>query len=231
MDEPEISIAVMCYNEEKSLRTVVLDLSAEAEKLEKPFEILIINDGSSDNSASVIMELMQSIKQIRLIDHGRNLGLGYAYRSGFSEAKGKYLTFYPADGQFPASQLKVFYENALGADLVLGYFLKQKRNLLSASLSFAERILYRIIIGRMPLFQGLFMIKTSIIKNFTLKSQGRGWGVLLELFIRVYREKKYTVVSIPNYIREREFGKSKVNNFRTIYANLREVLQMRKRLK
>ncbi len=227
----DLTIAILCYNEENSLEQVTNSLIEEATLLKINFEILIIDDGSNLETKNKIKSILDKNSQCKLVEHKENLGLGYAYRSGFEKAEGQNLIFFPADGQFPSFQIKNFYEQIKKSDLVLGYFENQKRkNLISQFLSFTERVLYKIIIGSMPKFQGLFMIKTYILKETKLNTFGRGWGVLLELFIKVYRNKKYKILNIPNIIKEREFGKSKVNNLKTIHANILEMLKMRKNL-
>ena len=227
----DLTIVILCYNELNSVESVLDSLILEVSSLQIKYEIIIVNDGSNDGTSEKIDGFLNTKSNLKIIHHPKNLGLGYAYRSGFTNAKGKFLIFFPADGQFPAKQLQNFYLQINDSDLALGYFQNQKRkNLLSVFLSFIERLLYKILIGSMPKFQGLFMIKTSLLKEINLKTEGRGWGVLLELFIKIYRSKKYKIINIPNYIEERKFGKSKVNNLKTIYANFIEMLKMRKNL-
>ena len=92
-----------------------------------------------------------------------NLGLGGVYRTGFERATGDLVTFFPADGQFPASILHAFYPLAAGHELVLGYLPQRDGSLLARGLSAAERVLYRALFGPMPRFQGVFMVRRTLL--------------------------------------------------------------------
>jgi hypothetical protein len=98
---------------------------------------------------------------------------------------------------------------------------------LSRVLSLLERILYRALFGSLPTFQGVLMFRRALLEEMQLESRGRGWAVLMELIIRTSRGG-YRVTSIPTGIRQRFAGHSKVNNFRTICANLVQVLELRR---
>jgi hypothetical protein len=98
---------------------------------------------------------------------------------------------------------------------------------MSRMLSSGEQLLHRIVLGEMPRFQGIFMFRRSLLSSFTLRSAGRGWGVLFEFILRVHRAG-YRVVSVPTTLRPRMSGTSKVNNLRTIAGNLAQVYRLRR---
>jgi hypothetical protein len=81
----------------------------------------------------------------------------------------------------------------------------------------------------MPIFQGIFMIRRAILADVPLASEGRGWAVVMELILKVSRGP-YRIRSVANELRPRLSGESKVNNVRTIAANLRQILVLRKHL-
>ena len=108
---------------------------------------------------------------------------------------------------------------------MLGYIPKRRSTLVAKGLSLAERVLYRGLFGPMPKFQGILMIRRAILAQVPLVSQGRGWAVVMELILRVYRGP-YRVVSVANELRPRLSGESKVNNLRTIRANVEQMLAL-----
>ena len=167
---------------------------------------------------------------IRVAHHGANRGLGGVYRTGFAEARGDLVTFFPADGQFPASILGDFIRAAGGAKLVLGHVPDRRgRPLAARALSAAERLLYRALFGRLPRFQGILMFRRALLDRVTLTSEGRGWAVLLEFVIRSARAGR-TVAHVATPLRPRAAGVSKVNDLRTIRSSLAQVLALRARL-
>ncbi len=112
-------------------------------------------------------------------------------------------------------------------DMVLGYIPRRPGMVLSRMLSLLERLLYRALFGSLPTFQGVLMFRRVLLEHIELESRGRGWAVLMEFIIRAARGG-YRVTSIPTECRPRFAGQSKVNNFRTIGANLIQVLEFRR---
>lgn len=222
---PTLSVVVLAYNESHNLAGVCKELLDTLQALAIRSELVIVNDGSSDATGSVAEDIAKLSPVIRVIHHETNLGLGGGYRTGFTQSRGEFLTFFPADGQFPASIIPRFLSAMDQADMVLGHIPNRNSTLVARCLSFTERVLYRVAFGSIPTFQGILMFRRGVLTKMPLVSTGRGWGVLMELIIRTSRGP-YRILSLPNEMRPRMSGKSKVNNLRTIAANLRQVLKL-----
>lgn len=225
----DVSVMVMAYNEAANIESTVLEICESLKRLDLPFEIVLIDDGSTDGTGQVAVELASRLANIRVVRHPTNRGLGGVYRTGFAEARGQFVTFFPADGQFSAAIIEQWLPLMVDHDLVLGYLPGLKRSLLGLVLSKLERMLYRLLFGPMPRFQGVLMFRRDLLGEFDLKSEGRGWTVLMEFILRVSRAGK-RIISVPTEIRSRRSGRSKVNNFRTILANLEQVIVLYRRL-
>jgi glycosyltransferase involved in cell wall biosynthesis len=236
MSEPgSISVVVMAYNEAESLEGVVRELAAALAALTPAaaHELVIVDDGSLDGTGALADRLAVEVgppPRVRVIHHPQNRGLGGVYRTGFEVAEGELLTFFPADGQFPASILHTFHPMMAEHDLVLGYLPRRSAAPLSIALSVAEKILYRVLFGPMPRFQGVFMIRRAVLDSLTLHTRGRGWGVVMEMLLRVARAG-HRVASVPTPFRPRRTGRSKVVDPRTIWINLRQALELRRTLR
>jgi glycosyltransferase involved in cell wall biosynthesis len=224
---PDTTVVVMCYNERETLGPVAAELCAALAAAGRPWELLIVDDGSTDGSAEVARALAAGTPGVRVVRHPRNRGLGGVYRTGFIEARGDYVTFFPADGQFPPEILGAFRSAITDRDLVLGYLPERPGAPLSRLLSAVERVLYRVVVGPMPRFQGIMMFRRGLLDAVPLRSEGRGWGVVMEFVLRVWRSG-HRVVSLPTRVRPRSHGRSKVNNLRTISANVRQMLALRR---
>lgn len=223
----KLTVVVMAYDEVRSLEGVVDELLAEVAGV--THEVLIVDDGSADGTGELADTLAETHDTVRVVHHAPNAGLGGVYRTGFAEARGELLTFFPADGQFPADIIGRFLPLAAQNDLVLGYLPQRADSAVAKVLSGVERVLYRVLFGGFPKFQGILMVRTDVLRELELVSAGRGWAVVMELILRIDRAGK-RVHSEPTGWRPRAHGTSKVNNVRTILANLRQLAELSRKL-
>jgi len=224
-----ISVVVMAFNEAATLDAVVREIVLTLDGLGRQYEVIIVDDGSTDDTGLISEHLRNEFTKIRVIHHPANEGLGGVYRTGFAQAQSDLITFFPADGQFPAPMIRQFASLMDSADMVLGYLPHRDCSLLARSLSKAEKLLYRLLFGDLPEFQGILMFRRGLLNEFELKSSGRGWTVLMELIIRTCRSG-HRIVNLPIEVQPRMNGKSKVNNLATILDNLRQVFLLRRSL-
>lgn len=221
-----VSVVVMAYNEVASLEAVVREILGVLGSLDRPHEILIVDDGSTDGTGALADGLAAASSVVRVVHHAPNQGLGGVYRSGFREARLELLTFFPADGQFSAGIVTQFLPLVEGHDFVLGVLPEARRSPFARALSLGERVLYRLLFGKLPRFQGILMFRRAVLERMPLKATGRGWAVLMELLIRASRAG-CAMRSVPIEVRPRASGASKVQNVRTIVSNLRQVVALR----
>lgn len=224
---PHISTVIMAFNESDGLKKVFGEIQLTLSEMGNSYEILIIDDGSTDGTKAIAEGLAEEFASVRVIHHKTNQGLGGVYRTGFLNAQGDYITFFPADGQFPATIIKEFFSFMDNYDMVLGHLPRRKSSFLAKGLSKAEKIFYTLLFGPLPEFQGILMFRRSLLKEIELKSAGRGWTVLMELIIRTQRGG-YRLISVPTQMRPRISGTSKVNNISTIWDNLKQAFILRR---
>jgi glycosyltransferase involved in cell wall biosynthesis len=226
---PRVTVVVLAYNEAENLEAVVREIHAELARLAGGHEILIVDDGSGDGTGPLADRLAEELTGVRTLHHAANGGLGAVYRTGFQEARGDYVTFFPADGQFPADIIGQFVPLMADADLVLGWFEQKTEPLLARVLSLCERILYTLLFGYFPRFRGILMLRRELLARTPLVSQGRGWVVLIEFILKAARAGA-RIKNATTAIRPRMSGVSKVRNLRTIVANVRQVIGLRRHL-
>ncbi|HUS89390.1 MAG TPA: glycosyltransferase family 2 protein, partial [Desulfosporosinus sp.] len=212
IEDPRISVIIMAFNEAHTLEMVVREIDSTLSEAKQPYEVVIVNDGSQDETGEIAERLAEELECVRVIHHETNKGLGGVYRTGFAHAQGGFITFFPADGQLPAAILKQFTPLMGEADMVLSYLPKRSDSVLAKSLSWAERALYRLLFGPLPKVQGTIMFRRTLLDEVELKTIGsRGWAVVIELIIRASKGG-YKLVSVPTEMRPRMSGRSKVKN-------------------
>jgi glycosyltransferase involved in cell wall biosynthesis len=221
----------MAYNEVGTLKASVLEISQALQAIKCRYEIVIIDDGSSDGTAKVGDVLAFEVPYLRVIHHETNKGLGGVYRTGFEAAENDYITFFPADGQFSPEIIGRFFRLMDGSDnavdMVLGYIPSRGDLRMARLLSWCERVLYSVLFGSFPKFQGILMFRRELLNRVTLKAAGRSWVVLMEFILRVYQSNCYHIINEPINLRLRQADKSKVMNLRTIAHSLTQIIQLR----
>jgi glycosyltransferase involved in cell wall biosynthesis len=228
---PSLTVVVMAYDEVANLEAVVRELAGALASLpgapRRDDELLVVDDGSRDGTGALADRLAAELPGMRVVHHPVNRGLGGVYRTGFERAARDLVTFFPADGQFPASILDGFCQLMVEHDLVLGYLPGRGGSIAARGLSAAEKVLYRLLFGRMPRFQGVFMVRRSLLAGLDLETTGRGWGVVMEMVLKICRGR-HRVVSVATDLRPRLSGHSKVNDLRTVWINVRQALALRR---
>jgi dolichyl-phosphate beta-glucosyltransferase len=120
-EAPYLSVVIPMYNESHRLRRSLPRLVAYLQKQTYPFEIVVVDDGSTDNTAELAQELLAPIKSFRVIRKNPNMGKGHAVKTGMLAARGRYVLFCDADLSTPPSELEKFWPwLEQGYDVVIG---------------------------------------------------------------------------------------------------------------
>ena len=107
---PSLSVFFPTFNEEANIKKTVLAAKKVLTKIADRWEILVINDGSSDRTQEMIRTLIKSDPRIKLINHPINRGYGASLKTGFYAAQYPWLAFTDSDGQFDFSEITRFLE-------------------------------------------------------------------------------------------------------------------------
>jgi glycosyltransferase involved in cell wall biosynthesis len=136
-DVGAVSAFFPCYNDEHAISTMVRDVRRALIDAVDDFEIIVIDDGSSDDSVAVLEALTAEVPELRLVLHPTNRGYGGALRSGFAVATREWVFYTDGDAQYDASEVVRCIDAARpGVDIVQGYKIGRGDSW------------YRIVIGR-----------------------------------------------------------------------------------
>jgi glycosyltransferase involved in cell wall biosynthesis len=118
----EYSVVMPAYQEGKHLAANIRETIAVMESLGRPYEIVVVDDCSPDNTAAVLRELQPQCPQLRPVFLSENQGKGHALRAGFGETRGQWIFFLDADLDLHPRQFAAFLsmQKETGADVVIG---------------------------------------------------------------------------------------------------------------
>ncbi|MCP5068125.1 MAG: glycosyltransferase family 2 protein, partial [bacterium] len=102
---PELSLVFPVWNEQENVEALLRAALDLGNQLSGPFEIVVVDDGSSDESRSLVASMERNHPEIRLVTHPSNRGYGAALRSGLRAARGRWVFFSDADLQFDLNEL------------------------------------------------------------------------------------------------------------------------------
>ena len=121
-----LSVFFPCYNEEQNVEQLFNEALQALNGLVRQYEILIINDGSSDNTGVFANALQQKHDTVRVIHHDINKGYGAALISGFRNSIYDWIFFTDGDNQFHMSEIELLLKELGAADGVLGFRKNRK---------------------------------------------------------------------------------------------------------
>jgi len=199
---PSLSVFFPAYNDAPSLPELIGNTFATLEAHVADYEVIVINDGSWDNTGEVLEQLRQKYApHMRVITHQKNRGYGGALRSGFEAAKKDWVFYTDGDGQYDPREIPRLLERVRSdTGLVNGYKLErhdpQHRIWIGNTYNFCARLLFRIRIRdidcdyrliRRDVLERIHLTSTSgtICVELVRKIEISGCGVI-ELGVRHY---------------------------------------------
>ena len=227
---PSLSVFFPCYNEAESLPLVLNQALQVLPQLAKKFEIIVVDDGSSDQTRQTAQAYVNKHSVIKVVSHSQNLGYGAAVRTGIKTAKYDWLFYTDGDGQFNLRELKQAIALWREGVAVLGYRKERaegaRRAILARLYKLYIDLLFRVHVKDIDCAFKLF--KTEDVQQLALHSNGA--FISAEI---LYKLKKHQVVfkqlAVNHY--PRRFGSSTGASFKVILVGLWEPLKLYLRMK
>ena len=223
---PGISVFFPAFNDANSIGKLVTDVLEILPDLTDDYEVIVVNDGSTDQTVEVLRDLEEKHKQIRVVQHETNKGYGGALRSGFQTAT-KDLVFYTdGDAQYDVRELpKLFALLDEKTDVVNGYKLERtdkiNRKIVGSFYSRLARFLFSLPIRDVNC--DFRLIRREVLCKIALSSTSG--SICVEL---IYKLKKvgarFQEIGVNHY--ERPFGQSQFFTFRRVAKTLTDFFSL-----
>ena len=226
-DKPAgLSVFFPAYNDSGTIASMVIRAVQAAAALTPDYEVIVVNDGSSDATAEVADELARTYPQVRVIHHGKNRGYGGALQTGIRSATKELIFYTDGDAQYDPGELSLLWSHLTPeADLVNCYKISRSDPM------------HRIVIGRLyhhivSLMFGLKMrdvdcdfrlMRRSMFEVINLEKTS---GVICLEMMKKVQDAGFRIVEVPVHHFHRAFGKSQFFNFRRIFKTGIDVMRL-----
>ncbi len=224
MSSRSVSCTILAYNEEETLREAIEDVHAGLASFgDREFEIILVDDGSTDATTAIAYQLESEYPELRVIRHGRNLGPGSAILTGIRNSRMDVICFHAADQQLSFSEVASFIPLLDDHDIVIGSRSAREDYTQARLLTSNVYIkLAHLLFGLREYddFNFLYLYRRELFDNMEIDSD----GVFLctEIFVRALQQgarvAKVTAECVP-----RRAGESTVYRPQVILKTMAEM--------
>jgi glycosyltransferase involved in cell wall biosynthesis len=228
---PSISMVLPAYNEADNIEPMAAEATPALESVTDDYEIIVVDDGSSDDTAGVTRRVMQEYPRVRLVEHPVNQGFGAAVFSGFTSAEKDWIFYTDADRQFVLSELEQFVPFMDDADLIAGYRAPRRDPFMRLVYGKGWSALCTLLFGYTvrDVDCGFKLLRREIIQNLAPKIASRGATFSIEWLVRAKRAG-YRFAELPVTHRPRVAGSQTGANINVITRAFRELWRVRVQL-
>lgn len=205
--KPEFSVVVPVYNEEESLDELIAAIESSFKKIKKTYEIVFVDDGSTDSTFDILKKYSQRNDNIRIYSFRKNQGKSPALTVGFHKAAGRYILTMDADLQDdPQNIERLLRKMNEGYDMVSGWRKSRKDSLFKV---ISSRTFNRIVVPKLfglklnDLNCGLKLYKREVIEDLTI------YGGMHRFIPVLAHSNGFKVTEVPIVHHERKYGYSK----------------------
>lgn len=198
-----LSVIIPAYNEEKRLPKTLEKVQEYLKKQDYEYEVIVVDDGSSDNTKVVVSDVVKTMPGFRLISYQPNHGKGYAVKTGMLEAKGEWRLLMDADSSTDLSEIEKLEKFKQEFDVIIGsrYLnkdsIKVKQPLSRRIVSRLGNLMIRLVLGIKSVDTqcGFKMFSAKATNDIFPLQQIERWGFDMEILAIAIR-KKYKIKEV-----------------------------------
>jgi len=224
-----ISVFFPCYNEQANVARVTEQAVGVLDELGADYEIILVNDGSADDTGRIADEIAAGNDRIRVIHHERNLGYGAALQSGFRAARKELVFYTDGDGQFDIGEMPALLPLMADYDIVSCYRIDRQDNLVRKINGWLwTRVVGLVFSMRVRDVDCAFKLyRRRLFDEITMESTGA--LIDTEILARAVR-KGYTITQKGVHHYPRTAGRQTGANVRVVLRAFKELWRLRRRI-
>jgi glycosyltransferase involved in cell wall biosynthesis len=226
-----ISLVLPAYNEAENIEPMVAEAVPALAANAADWEIVVVDDGSADETAAVTRRVSEREPRVRLVQHAVNRGFGSAVLTGFTSATKDWIFYTDADRQFVLAELERFVPHMGSADLIAGYRAPRRDPFLRVLYGKGWSALCTLLFGYTvrDVDCGFKLLRRKIVQDLAPRIESRGATFSIEWLVRAKRAG-YRFVELPVSHRPRVAGSQTGANMRVIVRAFRELVRFRLQL-
>jgi glycosyltransferase involved in cell wall biosynthesis len=220
-----LTIAIPAYNEEETLSNVVSGAITAAKTLVSVYEILIVDDGSTDKTGAIADTFAKEHRWVKVVHHLKNQGFSGAIKTCYKKSAKELIFLLPADGQIHAGDAKLFLKVIHNADVVVGYRENNPEPLFRRFNSKVFHTFYRILFGvQLREISTSILWRKTVIDKIDITAMPRSALIEPEVVYKAWTMNfRFAEIPIPYY--PRLGGSPKGANPLMILATFTELLR------
>lgn len=229
---PKLSVAAPCFNEAEGIEAVVAEWDAVLSGASEPSEIVLCNDGSTDDTGAVLDRLQARFPRLRVVHNAQNGGYGRALSCAIAATHGEYVVTIDSDGQFDLADAFRLLQMLEGErfDGVTGWRMGKKDSAVRVLADRGMNLIVRVLFGTRlrDTNCAIKVVKGDMLR--AMRIEARGYPTPTEICMRLEaRGARLGELGVTH--RERVAGFSKLHPWRTAWGFLRFLLYLRTKLK
>lgn len=223
-----LSFFMPAYNEEANIQKTLESVTGVLENLNfKDYEVIVVNDGSRDNTEQIIKEFSKTNPKVKVINHSVNKGYGEALKTGYYNCRFEYIVFADSDGQFDYGEISKLFEKIGNADIVVGYRLKRQDHLMRIINGWGWTQISNILfgLGVKDVDCGFKLFKREVIEKIPKLESTRGAMINPEVLAKS-KKMGFKIAQVGLTHKPRRGGKQTGANLKVIIVSFIDLLKL-----
>ena len=209
-----------CYNDAGTIPTMIIRAVQTLRDVADDYEVVVINDGSTDDSGRVLDEMAQRYDCLRVFHRPQPSGYGGVLRAGFAAATKDWIFYTDGDAQYDARELALLVEAVTdGVDMVNGYKIKRHDPVHRVAIGLAYQYFVKLAFGLVirDVDCDFRLMRRSIFDRVTLESTT---GTITFEMVKKIQDAGFRIVEVPVHHWYRQYGLSQFFNFARVARTL-----------